>query len=173
MTSKDVEINGEKYQLDKTIVLENNKIKLSSTSIEIDDEGEIKENSYERPLTESKSRLSLHGIEVPSTLFPETWGLEKNQVKLSWPFPLLLVIDISEKRDLDLNSSRTQILLSDKWDKFEEDISFIICSGIAKSVPKEYWDGLKDLLIQKTINENFLNGLKKAKDVSPEMFPND
>lgn len=162
MTSKEVLIDGKEYTLNKTMTLGNNDIKLKSTSIEIDDEGNIEENDSSRSLARSKSRLSLHGIEVPTTLFPDFWRIQRNQVELSWPFSLLLVIDISEKRDIDLNSSRTQVIMSEKWGKFEEDLAFIICSGIAQKVSNKYWKFLRDIFLEKSKNENFLTALKKV-----------
>ena len=162
MTFKDIKIDGEMYKLDKTVVLADNEIKLSSTSISIDDDGKINEESFTRPLAKSKSSLSLHGIEIPSSLFPESWRIQKNQVKLSWPFPLLLVVDICGNRRSDLNSSRTQVIMSDKWIKFEEDLSFLVCSGVANSVTTDYWEGLKDIWLQNTKNEYFLNGLNRV-----------
>ena len=71
-----------------------NEIELHSTSISIDDEGNIDSSSGYSTLAKSRSRVSLHGIEIPTTLFPEPWRLERNQAHISWPFPLLIVVDI-------------------------------------------------------------------------------
>ena len=111
-------------------------------------------------LAKSKSRLSLHGIEVPSSLFPESWRQKENQVKISFPFPLILVVDICGNRDLDLNSSRTEIIVSEKWFDFEEELAFIICTGLSKAVSEEYWKALKEIF-KKSKNENFLRALNK------------
>lgn len=161
VTSKNVEVDGESFELDKTIVLAENSIELSFTSISIDVDNDITSESHTRDLAKSEARLSLHGIEVPTSLFPDFWERHKSQVKLLWPFPLLLVVDICSRNDLDLNSSRTQVIMSDKWIKFEEDLSFIICSGIAGAVTDEYWSSLKQLLTD-CKNETFLNGLKRV-----------
>lgn len=162
INSKEIEIDGETYSLKKEIHLSDNKITQSSTSITINDDGEIKEDTSTQQFASSKSRLSLHGIEVPTTLFPDFWGMKDNQVKISWPFPLIIVIDICSNGDLDLNSSRSEIIMSDKWINFEEELAFIICSGIAKSVDIEYWTKLKGILIARTKNTQFLRSINRV-----------
>ena len=152
MTSKTVEIDGKSFELDKSISMSRNEINWHTSSITIDDNGEIEQSSSFNHLAQSKSRLSLHGIEVPTTLFPDSWRVQKNQVKLDWPVPVLIVIDICGNMDLDLNSSRTQILMSEKWTIFEDKLSFAILSGIAEAVELDYWNRLKDIL--KTTSKN-------------------
>ncbi|MDH5479887.1 MAG: metal-dependent phosphohydrolase, partial [Nitrosomonas sp.] len=112
-------------------------------------------------LAHSKSRISLHGIEVPSSLFPDVWSMQKNQVSLKWPMPILLVVDICGAMDLDLNSSRTQILMSEKWLKFEAALAFEILSEVSHSVDKEYWEKLKDILLKESKNEVFKDSLNR------------
>lgn len=162
MTSRSIEIEGDSYSLEKSIRLSGKEIRESSTSITIDEDGSIDSSDSRRDLYESKSRLSLHGIEVPSSLFPQTWNMQKNQVKLSWPMPLLLVLDICGSNDLDLNSPRTQIIMSDKWLKFEESLSFEILTQIANSVTPAYWERLKEVLTSNTKNEIFINSLNRV-----------
>mgnify|MGYP003625923127 CR=1 FL=1 len=162
MTSRSIEIEGDSYSLEKSIRLSGNEISETSTSITIDEDGSIDSSDSHNVLYKSTSRLSLHGIEVPSTLFPQAWNMQKNQVKLSWPMPLLLVVDICGSNDLDLNSPRTQIIMSDKWLRFEESLSFEIFSKIAKSVTPTYWEGLKKILTSNTKNEIFINSLNRV-----------
>lgn len=162
INSRNIEIEGKSYSLKKNLKLSENKIIQESTSITINDDGEINEDNSTREFASSKSRLSLHGIEVPTTLFPETWRMKNNQVKISWPFPLIIVTDICGNGDLDLNSSRTEIIMSEKWINFEEELAFLICSGIANSVTIEYWNELKKILTAKTKNEQFLRGLNRG-----------
>jgi hypothetical protein len=64
-------------------------------------------------------------------------------------------------RDLDLNSSRTEIIMSEKWINFEEKLAYLICSNIANSVDKDYWDELKEIFNEKTKNEIFLRAIEK------------
>jgi len=162
LNSRNIEIEGQTYTLEKTIKIGGSVIAESSKSISINDDGDINEDDAYRELTHSISRLSLHGIEVPSTLFPDSWRMKKNQVKLSWPFPLIIVVDICGNRDLDLNSPRTEIIMSEKWIEFEEQLAFIICNSIANSVSTEYWSELKKIIIEQTKNEVFLRGLNRV-----------
>ncbi|WP_296142597.1 ATP-binding protein [uncultured Flavobacterium sp.] len=159
---KQVMIEGEIYNLEKSIKIEVNAIKEKATTISIDENGEIDQSNSTSEYSRSRSRLSLHGIEVPSSLFPDSWSMKHNQVKLSWPFPLILVIDICGTRDLDMNSARTEIIMSEKWLDFEEELAFQVCEQIANSVNDEYWTELKALFITQTKNETFLRGLNKV-----------
>ena len=153
MNSKSVVIDDENYDLEKAIRLSGKEISLDTTSITIDEDGNIDSSTSSTRLTHSKSRISLHGIEIPSNLFPESWTMQKNQASLVWPLPVLLVVDICGSMDLDLNSSRTQILMGERWLKFEERFAYEIFSGIMKSVTTDYWEKLKELLLQSTENE--------------------
>jgi molecular chaperone HtpG len=162
VSSKSVDIDGDNYVLEKSISMNGNDINLISTSITIDDEGMIDSSTLHSTLAKSKSRVSLHGIEIPGTLFPDFWRTQKNQVELSWPFPLLIVVDICGNRDLDLNFSRTQIIMSEKWINFEEELAFFICSDIARTVSVDYWQALRELLIDNTKNEIFIKAIKRV-----------
>ena len=161
LNSRDIEIEGEAYTLERSIRISENSISESSKSITIDDEGDIDENTSYTEFAKSKSRISIHGIDIPSSLFPKSWRQKHNQVKIAWPFPLIIVVDICGKRDLDLNSSRTEIIMSEKWINFEEKLAYLICSNIANSVDKEYWDELKNIFKEKTKNEIFLRAIEE------------
>jgi hypothetical protein len=100
---KEVEIEGESYTLRKEVHIAKNEIDVSATSITIDEDGEISEDQSRRSLAKSASRVSLHGIAIPATLFPEFWQRQHNQVCISWPFPLLLVVDVCGNRDLRMS----------------------------------------------------------------------
>ncbi|WP_052475556.1 ATP-binding protein [Halomonas sp. KHS3] len=162
MTSKSVEIEGNSYNLEKSITMDGKEIHESTSSITIDENGEIDQSDSYNILYKSISRLSLHGIEVPFSLFPDSWRMKKNQVRLDWPLPILVVIDVCGDMDLDLNSSRTQIIMSDSWVNFEEILSYEVCLGIAKSTTSEYWDKLKEVLLENTKNEIFIRSLNKV-----------
>ncbi|MDP8568613.1 hypothetical protein [Methylophilus aquaticus] len=105
------------------------------------------------------SRISFHGIEVPTSLFPDYWSTQKNQVSLEWPMPILLVVDICGSMDLDLNSSRTQILKGDKWFAFEAAFASEVFLSIMQAVESDYWVKLKVILLQLTENEIIINVL--------------
>jgi len=159
---RELEIDGKDYSLKKKFSLSENKIIKESTSISLDEEGNIKESSSTEWLVTSKSKLSLHGIEVSSDLFPESWRMKGNQVKISWLFPLIIVVDICGNRDLDLNSSRTEIIMSEKWTTLEEELAYIIFSEIAKQAKSEYWNELKTILVSKSKSEQFLRGINRV-----------
>ena len=161
LTSIDITVEGESYTLEKKLWVSTNSITQESNSITVNDDGGISEDCSTRDLAESKSRLSLHGIEVPSTLFPDSWMRKDNQVKISFPFPLILVVDICGNRDLDLNSPRTEIIISEKWFDFEEHLAFVICSELSDMVTPDYWLALKDIF-KKSTNENFIKALNKV-----------
>ena len=166
LNSKEIEIEGENFTLERNLSIYENSIQETAKSITIKDDGEIKLSESTTDFSRSKSRVSLHGIEVPTTLFPYSWDMKKNQVKISWPLPLIIVVDICGSRDLDLNSSRTQILMTEKWLIFEEDLAFLIFSKIASMVSMSYWIELKTMLKSLSRNESFLRGINKVKKIS-------
>ncbi|RUA28482.1 MAG: metal-dependent phosphohydrolase, partial [Bacteroidetes bacterium] len=120
------------------------------------------DDSYSK-LASSNSKISLHGIEIPSSLFPEQWRMKNNQVKINWPFPLIIVIDVCGNRDLDLNSPRTEIIISEKWTDFEEQLALIVCQHIKDSVEIEYWNNLFEIFNRSNSSENFKRALNELK----------
>lgn len=163
LTSVDVTVDGESYTLEKKLWISENSIEQDSSSITVNDEGGISKDNSSRDLAKSKSKLSLHGIEVPTSLFKYSWELYSNQARITWPFPLIFVIDICGNRDLDLNSARTQIIVSEKWVGFEEDLAYLICSGIASQVSEDYWIELKKILNTDSKYDTFYRGLNRVK----------
>lgn len=159
LNSRDVEVEGEIYTLERELKMDVNSISESSKSITINDDGEIRTDDSSSILAKSKSKLSLHGIEIPSSLFPEPWRTKNNQVKINWPFPLILVVDICGERDLDLNSPRTEIIVSNKWTGFEEELAKIVCLGIKNSVSVDYWHELIEIFNLSSSSENFKRAL--------------
>lgn len=162
LTAKEIDIEGKKYTLEKSIRIGENIISEVSKSISINDKGEIRSYDSTTEASRSISQLSLHGIEVPTKLFKYEWETKKNHIRISWPFPLILVVDVSGERDLDLNSPRTEILLTDKWTSFEEDLAFLICQNIANQVSDDYWSRLKEVLIAASKSDAFLIGLNRV-----------
>ncbi len=161
MNEVNVEIQGTNYILSRRLSFSINCFNEFSDSITVDSDGDICNEHGMTDLFKSGSRLSLHGIEVPTSLFSDQWNTKKNQPELSFPFPIYLVIDICGKRDLDLNSARTEIILSEKWYDLEEQLTFIICTEISKQVTEKYWGILKEIF-HKSSNENFLKGLRRV-----------
>jgi hypothetical protein len=163
MMSKSVEIDEQVFELQKKLALDRKEIGITTTSITIGEDGGIEQSSSSHRIFSSRSKLSLHGIEIPSSLFPDSWTMQRNQVKLDWPIPALLVVDVCGKMDLDLNSSRTQIIMSDKWSEFEDALSFEVCQALASSVTADYWYKLKEVLGSTSKNETFLSAMNRVK----------
>lgn len=163
LNSRDIEIEGESYTLERELRIDVNSIKESSKTITISDDGDIRTDDSSSKLASSNSKISLHGIEIPSSLFPERWRMKNNQVKINWPFPLIIVIDVCGNRDLDLNSPRTEIIISEKWTDFEEQLARIVCQHIKDSVEIEYWNNLFEIFNSSNSSENFKRALNELK----------
>lgn len=158
--SKDIDIDGENYELSMEIRYNTNEIEKKSPTIDIDDDGNINLSSYNSRLAKSKSRFSIHGITYSGGLFPEYYNHDRKAM-IRWDFPMLLILDLGGLNDLDLNSARNEIVFNEKWDKFEQQLAYIICKGIYKSENILYWDKLSKQLLDKPKSENFKVGLMK------------
>lgn len=159
-----VNIEGENYTLGKKLWAKENRIDEESTSITVDDNDGINTHNSFSIIAKSKAKVSLHGIEIPCDLFPDSWNRKENQATISFPFPMTLIVDVFGRRDLDLNSSRTDILISEKWYDFEEKLAFLICKGISESTPKKYWNKFKHLCTNSTKNDIFLKAIATLPD---------
>ena len=162
VNSKSVEIDGIEFQLDKKMTLNGKDIQLQTTSISIDEDGCVDSSPTSSVLAESRTQISLHGIEVPSDLFAPYWRRQKGKAHLNWPFPLLGILDVCSTRNLDLNSARTQILLGDRWDDFEETLAFIICKGIFETEAEAYRETLIAIWGEEKVSSNFKLGMERA-----------
>lgn len=163
LNSRDIEVEGMFYKLERELSIDVNSIEETSKSITINDDGEIRTGNSSSTLAKSKSKLSLHGIEIPTTLFPTSWSMKNNQVKINWPFPLILIVDICGERDLDLNSPRTEIIISEKWTDFEEKLANIVCKGIKDSVSEKYWKELIKIFETTSSSDNFKRAIIELK----------
>ena len=70
------------------------------------------------------------------------------------------LLDTSRNRDLDLNSARNKILLSDNWINFEEDLAYLIFNKLSQKLSESYWEKLKEILLESK-NEIFVRAIKK------------
>ncbi len=161
LLAKEVNVDGNDYTLDRSIRLNVNEIEKVSKSIEVDDEGETNLNNSTTTLASSKAIIALHGIEIPFNIFPDYWAARTQKVQLKWPLPVLLIIDIIGKSDLNLNSARTEILFDEKWLEFEENLAFLICENIYKSISHDYWLILNGVMKKNTNSPEFLAAIKK------------
>lgn len=151
--SKDVEIDGEIYTLSSNIKYKTNCITETSTSISVDEDGEIDTNTSWSERFKSKASLSIHGIEVPYNLFPDySNGMSKAALKI--PFPFSFRLDIGVNSDLNLNSARDQIIYDEKWLTFEENLYRIICRRLKDTLSSSDWKILNEI-IQKNNTDTF------------------
>lgn len=158
--SEKIVINEKNYELSMDLNYKENEIVKNTTSIGITDDGKINQNSGYSSLAKSESCISIHGITYPESIFPTYYARDKKAM-LHWDFPMLIVLDIGGTNDLDLNSARNEIIYNEKWNSFEQNLSYLICKGIYDNVEQEYWIELKNSLLNQSKSENFILGLKK------------
>lgn len=151
--SKDVEIDGQLYTLSSDIKYGENCIRENSTSISVDEDGDINTNTSYSERFQSKSSLSIHGIEVPCKLFSDYTNRGKKTV-FKMPFPFSFRLDIGQNNDLNLNSARDQIIYDEKWLSFEESFYNVICSQLTSALKPSDWTRLKQI-IQKNNADTF------------------
>lgn len=129
------------------------RIRETSTSISVDEDGEIDTNTSWSERFKSKASLSIHGIEVPYNLFPDySNGMSKAALKI--PFPFSFRLDIGVNSDLNLNSARDQIIYDEKWLTFEENLYRIICRRLKDTLSSSDWKILNEI-IQKNNTDTF------------------
>lgn len=148
--SKDVEIDGETYTLSSDISYGLNCIKEKSTSITVGSDGEIDIDSSYSERFDSKSALSIHGIEVPCKLFSDYTNRQSKTV-LNIPFPCSFRLDIGENRDLNLNSARDQIIYDELWLQFEEDFYKNLCEQLVTKLGGNGWKELKNIILESQV----------------------
>lgn len=171
MTSRKIKVDNVEYTLEKAMSMSGDGIKVESSSITVDDEGDVHPSKDSNEMCESRSRISLHGIEIPTTLFPDYWERRQNTVRINWPFPALLILDVCGESDLDLNSSRTHILRTEKWSSFEEKLTKAVCKRLAAAVSPKYWAGLMSVLRKLPHDVMFDRCLREASDSVGVSFP--
>lgn len=125
----------------------------TSTSISVDEDGEIDTNTSWSERFKSKASLSIHGIEVPYNLFPD-YSNRMSKAVLKIPFPFSFRLDIGVNSDLNLNSARDQIIYDEKWLTFEENLYRIICRRLKDILSSSDWKILNEI-IQKNNTDTF------------------
>lgn len=157
-------INGKTFDIKADMCYEIGRIRNNKSNISVNQEGEPVVNDQNYIENESNSSFSIHGIEYSNTLFPT---YNSKGARLKWPIPMLLVLNYGGSKDLDLNSARNEIIENDKWNEFEQNLSYVICREIRTLTSKEYLNELYDVLVgikSMGYNDNFYIGLEKAKD---------
>lgn len=152
---KEVIVEGESFTLSSSISYATNCIHKSSTSIEVDEDGDVNAHDSFRERCKSSSCLSIHGIDVPCSLFRNftNWG---QKAVLELPIPIRFRLDIGSVNDLNLNSARTQVIYDEVWIAFERQFIETILSKIKETVPKSMWNTMKSIFGNSSKNEVFL-----------------
>ncbi|MEW9124659.1 MAG: ATP-binding protein [Thermotaleaceae bacterium] len=152
---KEVIVEGESFTLSSSISYATNCIHKSSTSIEVDEDGDVNAHDSFRERCKSSSCLSIHGIDVPCSLFRNftNWG---QKAVLELPIPIRFRLDIGSVNDLNLNSARTQVIYDEVWITFERQFIETILSKMKETVPKSTWNTMKSIFGNSGKNEVFL-----------------
>ncbi|WFR58804.1 ATP-binding protein [Anaerocolumna sp. AGMB13025] len=152
---KEVIVEGESFTLSSSISYATNCIHKSSTSIEVNEDGDVNAHDSFRERCKSSSCLSIHGIDVPCSLFRNftNWG---QKAVLELPIPIRFRLDIGSVNDLNLNSARTQVIYDEVWIAFERQFIETILSKIKVTVPKSTWNTMKSIFGNSSKNEVFL-----------------
>lgn len=156
---KDVIVDGETFSLSSNISYATNCIHKSTTSLEVDENGEIYSHKSFREICKSSSSLSVHGIDVPCSLFRNYTNYGQKAV-LEFPFPLRFRLDVGSTNDLNLNSARTQVIYDEIWVSFERQLTETILQKIKSSLSGEKWIEVKRIFCTVSKNELFLDILK-------------
>jgi molecular chaperone HtpG len=154
LCQKDVVVEGDLYTLSSTISYAINCIHKTTTSLEIDEEGNIEAHDSSREVAKSSSLLSIHGIDVPCSLFPNYTNYGQKAV-LELPLPIRFRLDIGSNNDLNLNSARAQIIYDDVWLKFEKQFIETICIKLKAKVDKDEWSKMKKIFLRESKSDVF------------------
>lgn len=152
---KEVMVEDESFTLSSSISYATNCILKSSSSIEVDEDGDVNAHDSFREICKSSSCLSIHGIDVPYSLFRNytNWG---QKAVLELPIPIRFRLDIGSVNDLNLNSARTQVIYDEVWSSFERQFIETVLSKIKEAVPKTIWNTMKSIFGNSSKNAVFL-----------------
>lgn len=152
LCQKEVNVDGESYTLSSSISYATNCIHKTTTSLEIDEDGNIETHNSFREVAKSSSMLSIHGIDVPCSLFLNYTNYGQKAV-LKLPLAIRFRLDIGSTNDLNLNSARTHIIYDDIWLKFEKQFIETVCVKLKAKVEKSEWDKIKSIYLRESNND--------------------
>lgn len=155
---KDVIVDGENFTLSSSIVYATNCIEKTSTSLEVDEDGNVNSNESFIKICESFSYLSIHGIDVPCNLFSNYTNYGQKAV-LKFPFSIRFRLDIGSINDLNLNSARTQIIYDEVWVAFEQQFTKTVLTKIKGNVSVSIWDKMKEIFSKNSTNKVFIEAI--------------
>jgi hypothetical protein len=156
ISQKDVIVDDETFTLSSRISYATNSIHKSTTNIEVNEDGNVTSNESFRDVCKSSSYISVHGIDIPCSLF-RNYNNYGQKAVLEFPFPIRFRLDIGSKNDLNLNSARTQIIYDEIWVSFERQFTETVLSKLKKIVSaKGIWDNMKNIFINNAKNSTFI-----------------
>lgn len=155
ISKKEVVVEGERFTLSSSISYAINCIHKSSSSLEVDEDGQVNAHESFREICKSSSYLSIHGIDVPCSIFRNYTNYGQKAV-LEFPFPIRFRLDIGSTYDLNLNSARTQIIYDELWMSFERQFTETVLGKIKGNVPLSIWNNMKTIYSRNTKNQVFL-----------------
>ncbi len=158
--SKMIEIDGQDFELSLCLNYDTNEIEKRTTSIDVTDDGGIDQSDNYSVVAKSRSAFSIHGIAFPDGLF-RGYSIATRQAEIRWPFPILLVLDVADPTDIELNTSRTEIINNKGWQQFEVDLAQTVTKLLLSSVERDYALRLLPILESKD-QTPFQKGLSKA-----------
>ena len=158
-----VEIEGQRFELRSRYFHDPGTLFCNSDTIGRSD-GKLVKHNNSSAILNSLSRLAVHGISVPTGLFPNSGDGTNQLVRLKFPFLVNLRLDVIGHRDLDLNAARTHVIQAEgeKWLSFTEALSYALCKGVRQQVPSDYWKQLEELWTKTGKEKAFLDGLARA-----------
>lgn len=145
---KEVVIDDNSYSFSSSISYGINCITKSGTSIDVDENGGIYVGDSFRHIYYSNAALSVHGIDVPAKLFHNY----REKAVLNLPFPIRFRLDIGLSHDLNLNSSRTQVIYDEIWLAFEKSFYETVCKRV-KDKLIDKWKCFKEIFGDTSLNE--------------------
>jgi len=138
--SEPININGVDVSFESTILLGENRITKSFEQLDVDKlPDEIIKQRNTSTIRDSASKIALHGVEIPVSIFNKWDGDSYQRAKVDWPICSLININITGALDINLNSARNEILIDDKWVIFETALLRQILFKIKAQVSEEYW----------------------------------
>ena len=144
---REVVIDNDSYSFSSSISYGTNCIIKNSTNINVDEDGGIYVGDSFRHIYYSNATLSVHGIDVPAKLFNNY----REKAVLNLPFPIRFRLDIGLSHDLNLNSSRTQVIYDEIWLAFEKSFYETVCEKVKVKL-KEKWICFKEIFGASSLN---------------------
>jgi molecular chaperone HtpG len=144
---KVVLIDNQPITLESTWFILPNRFYKTSQNVDWDTNAQkVSVSNTNSAVRESKSRIALHGVAIPTSVFAEWSGNSYLNAMVSWPIFVMLDINVGEGIDINLNSARTEILKDDQWFIFEKRLLNLILQTIKQEVSPEYWQKFKNII---------------------------